>query len=92
MTIKIETKKTGAAMTSGLTAEGMQINYTRKPAPTPPPERKTLKESGALREVAGAPRENARRADSRRRNQFRGQRVEDLCRQRLPPAWHHSPT
>jgi hypothetical protein len=53
MTIKIETKNRGAAMTSGLTAEGIQINYARKPAPTFPPERKTLKESGAL-QIAGA--------------------------------------
>ena len=56
MTIKIETKKTGAAMTSGLTAEGMQINYARKSAPTPPPERTTLKESGAAERPASAAR------------------------------------
>ena len=56
MTIKIETKKTGAAMTSGLTAEGMQINYARKSAPMPPPERTTLKDSGALNTAGAAAR------------------------------------
>jgi len=54
MTIKIETKNRGAAMTWGLTAEGIQINYAHKPASTPPPRRKTLKESGAFQTV-GAP-------------------------------------
>jgi hypothetical protein len=46
--IKTDTKQKRAALTSGVSADGMQINYVRKPAPAPAPDRKTLKESGAL--------------------------------------------